>query len=251
MGMYDEIVCDYALEPPPPTWVGPGHRYQTKDLDCVLATYRIDPEGRLLLVGTLNGPLAEPEPVVHHGELEFHASNIRGSGPALYTRNGEDAESVGYTALYDRGRLVKIERTYYERTPAFPVSANPLPPKPTPEELARRKARQAESLLGRRLVLARVGFDRNCEEVEVVAENAHEWCVRKLADDRFELVDRRSRDHTLFDTTSDVLFAERVRREDWTEKEAAYHAYCRSKGYDPETHTWIKPPDAVAPKGLE
>ena len=109
MGMYDEIECEYPLPGNPPAWIKSGHRFQTKDLSCLMETYTIEADGTF----------SEPE---YTGELGFYTSNVVGTGPGTYTKDGEDAESVAYRAVIVGGVLSSITETEHTREPAWPVA---------------------------------------------------------------------------------------------------------------------------------
>lgn len=100
MGMYDEVVCSHAL---PDGWNPAGHVFQTKDTDCDLDRYVLEVDGRLTLDG---------EPIPFHGALNFYTSNWGGCGMGLeMTSDDTPPWRADYTALYDNGKLVRIDAT--------------------------------------------------------------------------------------------------------------------------------------------
>ena len=48
MGMFDHVRCSAPLPGTPPAFVHPGHLFQSKSLDCLMGTYEITAEGRLV-----------------------------------------------------------------------------------------------------------------------------------------------------------------------------------------------------------
>jgi hypothetical protein len=86
MGMFNSIVCDYAL-PNLPGFVKPGHKFQTKDIHpSILDTYKIDATGRVSLDDFT-------------GDVEF------------YTYDGDRPGRLTYAARFVAGQLVRIART--------------------------------------------------------------------------------------------------------------------------------------------
>jgi len=101
MGMFDEIVCEYPL---PDGWAPPeGTVFQTKDTeDQFLTRFTLGSDG---VLRRENG-----EELEHHGALEFYTSNWSGSAPwGVMTSDDDPLWSADYVALFDHGRLLKIE----------------------------------------------------------------------------------------------------------------------------------------------
>jgi hypothetical protein len=101
MGLFDNIRCHFPL----PDGFEGDIEYQTKDTQAqYLDHYTITEDGRLVLD-------EKPEEAIpFHGALSFHASNVCGSGPDGYmTDDDSPGWSREYVALFDRGRLLKIE----------------------------------------------------------------------------------------------------------------------------------------------
>jgi hypothetical protein len=142
MGMFDDIICDYPLPGTVPEWAtAPEFRFQTKDLDCTLSTYRINHFGQLNLVKFRDGEqqaVEELEP--YTGYLDFYMSNTRGCAYGFsFTSHGEDRESVEWRARFRNGQLESIEQTEYTREVALPTSDMPRlgqPIEPEPEHTA-------------------------------------------------------------------------------------------------------------------
>lgn len=203
MGMFDEVLCSAKLPGQPPAFVvATGFRFQTKDLDCELATYEITEDGRLVC---RDGGWLEEDgkgPVDFTGDLEFYQSNwVAVSNGIDFTRDGEDYESVTYTARFIDGRLQQIVETWRERKPALPQSDLHFgKSKPTAEDVARFLERRAESLVGRQMFLLLGGKEPSeGEHVEVIAEGPHAWVLR-FPDGDFRIEHRAMRDHLLFDS---------------------------------------------------
>lgn len=101
MGLFDDLTVECAL----PDGVDPsGLSFQTKDTaDQYLTRYILREDGSLL--NTETGEVEE-----HHGALHFYTSNWCGSFMNLYMTT-DDCEpwTADYTALYDHGKLLKIE----------------------------------------------------------------------------------------------------------------------------------------------
>lgn len=223
MGMFDYLLCEKPLPGTVPAWIGRDHDFQTKDTPAqYLETYVIREDGTFS-----DGEFT--------GEIDFYTSNICGSGPGIYTQRGEDAESVSFLAKVVDGRVIDLTQTAYQIQPALPSSQYCAPRvSPTPEQIAASKARDAESLLGRKLYVM-YGTLRNEEPngyaVEVIAENDRQLCVRLIAASDyaqvgdFELLDRQMRDSTFFDSESDAKADNKERTDDWDERKKVYDTY--------------------------
>jgi len=99
MGMFDYINCRHPL----PDGHNPaGERYQTKDTPNQYCDTYIIQE---------NGTLTQDDKLVDfHGDLNFYACNVSGSGPNGYiTEDDKPGWWREYVALFDHGRLLKIE----------------------------------------------------------------------------------------------------------------------------------------------
>lgn len=126
MGMFDTLICKVPLPKDAPSFIEPGHRFQTKDLDRTLSTYEITEEGLLVqLTGFCDDPLSEPKVYTdYHGDLRFYTSNIRGlKNGDLYTENGEKAESVDYRARFTNGKLQDILEVGKTCLSALPIAS--------------------------------------------------------------------------------------------------------------------------------
>lgn len=208
MGMFDYIVCDYPL-PDCPAFVKKGHQFQTKDTDPQwLETHTIAEDGSFSIDG-------------YTGTVEFYTSNIVGSGPGIYTRNGEDAESVTYLAAFDNGRVKTIERIAYDCEPGMVSDHEPY--RPTDEDVARWRAREAESLVGRRIYVL-YGGQTEGYWGEVIAEGIKQLCIRN-DEGELELLHRSSRDTTHFDSVEDATASRQRRTTDWETRKARYDKY--------------------------
>jgi len=82
--MFDYVRCSYEL-PNRPAW---AKVFQTKDLDCELATYEITTNGYLVETGGIDGAASVP----FTGGLRFY--------------DGDDTKWVEYIAQFRRGVLI-------------------------------------------------------------------------------------------------------------------------------------------------
>lgn len=127
MGMFDNIRCHYPL----PDGFAGDLEYQTKDTEeQFLCHYTITEDGRLILhseryedvpenelpypdmpfIGSMRRIPTGDVPVDFHGALTFYTGNWSGSGPNGYiTNDGQHGWWREYTALFDHGKLLKIE----------------------------------------------------------------------------------------------------------------------------------------------
>ena len=109
MGMFDYVVCEYAL---PDGWVEPnGWEWLTKDFpDPYLTTYVIETDG-ILQRNSSHGKKSHLEKYTFTGEVEFYGSNIQCSGPPNYivTRNDEPPLSKTYRVIFFYGQVHSIE----------------------------------------------------------------------------------------------------------------------------------------------
>jgi hypothetical protein len=206
MGMFNHIQCDYPL-PDLPDFIEPGHEFQSKDIHPnELELYIIGADGTFSIPGFT-------------GEFEFYTTNISGVGPGVYTRSGEDAQSVTYKAVIVGGKVTTIERVAYERAPAIQFDAKI--PRPTAEQLTQREQREAESLVGRTVYVTN---GRNPYLGKVVYENQNQLCIEDPTGN-LHLQFRWQRDRTFFD--SEAAATDRREREDreWKARQDRYEAY--------------------------
>lgn len=215
MGLYDHITVKMPLPGKKPDFVKnpTEHQYQTKDLDCAMLDYVIDEPGWLR---DSNGVVTDDTV-----DIDFYDSNsVASAYGMLFTRNGEDYESVEYRAQVVNGMVRSIEQTEYTREPALPYSECNTKDKPS-AKMAQWKERQAEDLVGRNMYLLYGGSDSGTD-VKVVACGTKEWCVRD-AKGSLHTIHRFQRDVILFDSEEDAftdkaeraaaLIAEKVRLE--------------------------------------
>jgi len=219
MGMYDTITCAYPLPGRRAPFESTDHEYQTKDLDCYMNHYHIDPDGKL--VGEEN----------FYGDVSFYSSNIVGTGPGIYTANGEDAISVEYVATFIDSRISKVVQTEYEVAPALPIASTRGEQKtPSADDIERWKIREAESLVGRTIYVLYGGMDEGYH-VEVIAESEKQLCTRLIEDSGhekaggFEILDRWSRDITFFDNKEDAEKRKNKRSSEWDKQKRKYNEY--------------------------
>lgn len=96
MGMFDYIICEYPL----PDGFTASDEFQSKDLDCMLSSYIITSDGRLIL---------DNIDCHYDGTLNFYNSNTSSSGPfGFTTRNDEPYWSQEYEATFFKGQLTHI-----------------------------------------------------------------------------------------------------------------------------------------------
>lgn len=215
MGMYDEIVCEYPLPGSPPAFAATaGHAFQTKDLDGMLIAYTIHVDG------TITPSLGEK----FTGSIVFYTSNICGGGPGRYTRNGEDAHSVSYVAIFVDGALKELREDSNEIAPAMPISKMRVQgPRLTKEDVDEIRRRQAESLIGR-VIYVMWGGQADGYVASVIAEDAKEFVVQSKTRG-FEKIDRRNRDATFFDNEADAKESRKSRNDEWVEQRQEWEAY--------------------------
>jgi hypothetical protein len=99
--MFDEVICHYPL---PDGWVCGDTVFQTKDTpEQWLTRYILEGDGTLRHAET-------GELVPLHGTLTFYSGNVCMSGPEGFaTSDDEPPWQAEYVALYDHGRLLKVE----------------------------------------------------------------------------------------------------------------------------------------------
>jgi len=114
MGMFDYVRVECEL---PDGLPGPDHEFQTKDTpDCFVSTYTLTSDFRLL------DPKGEE--FGFHGDLCFYTGNVTFSGPHGYvTQDGDKAWSATYTALFDHGKMIRLEgsKEYHKDDPLRPL----------------------------------------------------------------------------------------------------------------------------------
>jgi hypothetical protein len=164
--MFDEIICEYPLpgEHAPTSYVD-RHPFQTKDLECTLDVYTITSDGRLVdeaydvedqsdpnatgwrrAIGCMVKVNRRPGKALDITEtIHFYTSNTVGGAPSEdgyvhFTENGEDAESVSYTATFVEGKLVHIKEDSYGRGPGLSIEHRGEDKKRLGELWAERKA---------------------------------------------------------------------------------------------------------------
>lgn len=101
MGLFDELIVEAEL---PDGFDPAGIVFQTRDTgEQCLERYVMRADGEL--VNTASGEVEE-----HHGTLRFYASNWAGSFGRLYATSDDKLPwRAEYVALYDHGKLVRIE----------------------------------------------------------------------------------------------------------------------------------------------
>jgi len=261
MGMFDDLTCHYPL-PGQHAAEAATFRFQTKDLDCVLAHYVIAQDGRLLLesakgadegsqtaeeLAATSGGAGDTAPVLRElldsderqtpvpfsGSVRFYGSNIVSYHPH-YTANGEDAIQVEYVALFQNGVVSSMTQTECEVSPAPAVKDKPpgrLPlPVLTDEEKATIEVRRNEPLTGKIIFVRYGGQDSPIREAAVVAEDEREVVARYKKPEygqRHVIFYRSDRDHLFFDSPEEAQthYENRLREfEEGRESERSHHA---------------------------
>lgn len=206
MGMFDSLICEYPLPGMPPSFIKPGHEFQTKSLDCRLDCYTITADGRMV-----------DHPKIT-GTIDFYTDNIVGSGPGWYTQNGEDVELVGYRAVFVDGVIEQLRETASERKPALPIERMRIE-SPPDSYIDRRD----ESFRGKTLFVLWGGRDVSDGYLAtVVAENSNQIVVEH--DNAFEVLHRAFLGSTLFENEEDASGYSKARTDQWNQRRAEYDA---------------------------
>lgn len=217
MGLFDYVTCEYPLPEGHPEWMT---CFQTKDLGCDMSTYIIGADGRI------------PGLPDFTGTIDFYGSNITGSGPGLYTANGDDARSIKYRAVFVDGKLIELVKTSDETEPA--VKREPaIYARPTAEEKAARNARESESLLGKD-IFVQFGGGSPGFLAKVVAENSRRIVAEQIegnARGEFTVLHRSDRDSLFFDSERDAIAHRAARKEKWEDERRKFdEAINRKRG---------------------
>lgn len=120
MGMFDYIKCKYPLPGTKPHFVTSDSSFQTKDLECMMDSYEITEDGRIVQTSACwNETLADLSTFT--GEINFGICNASVSAAGhTFTPDGSPFEDVDYKALFVQGRITNIMQTNYETRPALP-----------------------------------------------------------------------------------------------------------------------------------
>ena len=219
MGMFDNVICKYPIAGGLPSWID-KHPFQTKDLVCLLETYHIYPYGSFSL----------PE---WTGMLNFYTSNVVGSGPGIYTEDGEDAEYLDCTVKIIDGKVasaIQVERRSHR---AWPVSKMHIRDMRTQQQVLQWQERISEPLMGKRLYVLWGGQDIGYW-VTVVAENKRQLCVRHEAEAKYhrvgdlELLNRADRDRIFWDSEDEALDRAKARKDSWDSEKAKFEVYSQT-----------------------
>lgn len=217
MGMFDYIRCEYPLPGNAPAYAQDA-AFQSKDMECFLNQYTISLDGRLL-----DSAGNEYEPGFT-GVVNFYASNIIASGPGIYTRNGEDAYHLEYTATFVDGRLSEIKEIENRTERAAHVDLIHKNRKlPTPEEVEQWRAYQSKSRLGAELCLWWGGNVQAPYTVKVIVENQKGFVVQQ-ENGEFEILDRGQLGTTLFDSLEEGKAYNEQRAARWEQERKEYEA---------------------------
>jgi len=164
------------------------------------------------------------------GVLNFYTSNVVGTGPGIYTADGEDAEYLDCTAKIVDGKVIGDILAERKSHKAWPVSKMRLALMPTKQEILSWQKRTGEQLTGRKLYVLWGGQDTGYW-VTVIAENRRQLCVRHEATAKyhkagdFELLDRRDRDRIFWDSEEQALTQRRARNDQWNTEKAEFKAF--------------------------
>lgn len=211
MGMFDDIICSYPL----PT-ESPFAAYQSKSLGCEMALYEITSDGRLVQTHGTFGTLDKPEDVPFTGVLEFYNANSCASAFGhLFTRNGEDFESVTYEAAFVSGKVTQIIETARERTPSLSSAFYRQADKVIDQDQPQIDTTEPE--VGAELWRLWGGHDSTSYPVTLLAKTEIEWALR---DDkgRIEKEYPSQLGNILFRTKEDAETAKWWRKEGWERK---------------------------------
>jgi hypothetical protein len=229
MGMFDTIINRYPLPEDFPDFArGDGRRFQTKDLDCELATFEITPDGRLTRTGWgWYGEGTDPLPGAedYSGDMEIYDANMAACcGGQTYTEDGSDYESVSLRFRFNAGHVASVELIEHIRHPALSMADRREieGPSPTEVEIERWESRVAESLVGREVFVLWGGSPiESGYPATVVAEGPREWVARK-ASGGMECLSRALRDRIVFDSRDAAVESRKAQREEHEAQQARY-----------------------------
>lgn len=216
MGMFDYIKCDYPLPGVLPVFGDDGEfTFQTKDLECGMREYLIDKDGNLRAENVIN----------YTGTVCFYTSNIRASGPGIYTSNGEDAVEVEYYAKFLDGKLLSIEQTGFKISPALPSSVLHESREFDFEE------EYPEMPLDLKRCYVFYGGQEKGYYGTVMAMSNNQICIKiednvgfhKIGD--LEIIDKRQWGSTLFLNQEDGFADKKNRSDNWNKKVKTYEEY--------------------------
>lgn len=205
MGMYDFIVCRYPLPTVPPEFTkGDYHRYQSKSLDCIGATYEITEDGQIRQSDAgMFQSLFDHDPFDFSGIIEFYDSNWCSAAFGItFTVDGEDYESVTYEATFF-GTVKKIVETERERKPSLSravydrVNGMFEEDKPVID--------MAEPEVGAEMYVLWGSIDRNMEgyPVKLIAKTSRDWAFVG-PDEKIETIHPGQLGNCLFHSEADA-----------------------------------------------
>ena len=219
MGMYDYITCKIPITGGLPPWID-KHPLQTKDMGCGLGTYTIAEDGTFSVAD-------------FSGTIEFYSSNVVGSGPGIYTQDGEDAEYINCKAIFVHGKLLPPIEVHRRSAPAWPssrqnsFSGGQSASKRTEDE---QKQRYSERLIGKRVYILWGGLNKGYWGT-VIAENDRELCIKSESESPyhkagdFEVINRNFRDHIFWDSEEEALSRRKSQQSAWDAEVRAFVAY--------------------------
>jgi hypothetical protein len=213
MGMFDIIVSEYPL-------TVNMQNFQTKDLDCTLAEYKIDKDGNLFLTCFDGSPDIKQD---FTGTINFYQSTISASGPGLYTSNGEDYESVEYEANFLEGKLTYIEMVEWKIGPALKSS----------QMSHYRSSIQPKTYKEKDKVYVMWGGSESGKYCTVLAADDDprgKYCMKYDKPDQLSkgmfLIHKGSEGNLIFDSEEQALQERDNRTNNWKMQEKAYEDYC-------------------------
>ena len=113
MGMFDTLTCDFPLPGGVPLDLR-SLEFQTKDFECLLEKYHITPGGTLIKIGK-----DYTESINYTGEVYFYTSNLAAAYQSnMYTKGGVDHYWVEYKAVFENGKVSRMEFVEYKSEPA-------------------------------------------------------------------------------------------------------------------------------------
>jgi len=182
----------------------------------MMATYEITDDGRLMQTAATFETLSEPEFIALTGDVEFYNSNAVASAFGhLFTRDGEDYQSVTYEARFVGGCVQAIIETEHKREPALSSAFY----RKADEEIDKDEPdiKTDEPEIGATLWRLWGGFDREAYPVTLLAKTEVEWALSD-GKGRVEKEYPFQLGNILFCSEQDAQSAKWWRKESWERK---------------------------------